>query len=55
VDTIFREERFPDGWKKSETPIDGATVMPIAKAVQEASNWEATNGSYAGALEFLIA
>ncbi|THV03604.1 Cloroperoxidase [Dendrothele bispora CBS 962.96] len=55
VDTIFREERFPEGWQRPEKTIDPATVGPMAMAVQNASNWEATNGSYTGALEFVIA
>ncbi|KAF5331315.1 hypothetical protein D9758_015794 [Tetrapyrgos nigripes] len=53
VDTLFREERFPDGWKKSKTVIDGAVVQPIANAVQETSQWAATNGTYGG-IEFVI-
>jgi len=43
VNIFFREERLPiaEGWKRSETPINGSTIGPLYRKIQAASNWTA--------------
>ncbi|KAJ8081090.1 hypothetical protein PM082_017931 [Marasmius tenuissimus] len=44
VQIFFREERLPieEGWKRSTTPINGATVQALADKIAAASDWEPT-------------
>ncbi|KAK1233471.1 hypothetical protein PQX77_003367 [Marasmius sp. AFHP31] len=44
VQIFFREERLPieEGWKRSSTPINFASVSALADRAAEASDWEPT-------------
>jgi hypothetical protein len=47
---------MPDihGWRKSETVIDLDIVLPLAQAIQAASNWIPTGGAYPGQQELVL-
>ncbi|KAK7451221.1 hypothetical protein VKT23_012559 [Stygiomarasmius scandens] len=46
VQIFFREERLPiaEGWKRSETPLNGSTVGPLIREIAQHSNWTPTEG-----------
>ncbi|KAF5336281.1 hypothetical protein D9758_014497 [Tetrapyrgos nigripes] len=55
VDTLMREERMPDGWKRPEDVIDVDTIQPLTQAIMDASNWPGpNNGTYPGAQQLVI-
>ncbi|KAF5354416.1 hypothetical protein D9758_010761 [Tetrapyrgos nigripes] len=46
VQIFFREERLPiaEGWRRSDTPINGSTLGPLSDAIAEQSHWTTSGG-----------